>query len=228
MTQRSKVGYALPPDGYHIAYADLGHGDICHVFMAEFVSVVDEIQWQHPALVRFERLYASLSRVVYIDLRGIGLSDGAPLDDCFAPEARATDILAVLDALEVERAVISGEGYSGHAATQFAVTYPERTLRLALNNSYAHLGHVDGDDIVQLSAEEVADMGEVELLPDGDLRGIAVHAAARLCDAAGPHEVLVSRIVADLAAGSDFRFQNRGPHDLKGVPGSWTLYEVTK
>ena len=71
-------------------------------------------------------------------------------------------------------------------------------------------------------------MGEVELLPDGDLRGMAVHVAARVCDAAGPHQVLVSRTVADLAAGSDFRFEDRGPHELRGVPGSWTLCDVMK
>jgi class 3 adenylate cyclase len=70
--------------------------------------------------------------------------------------------------------------------------------------------------------------GEVELLPDGDLGGIAVHAAARVCDAAGAHQVLVSCTVADLAPGSEFRFENRGPYELKGVPGSWTLYEVQK
>ena len=82
-------------------------------------------------------------RLVLIDVRGFGDSDAAPLDGCFAPAAAATDILAVLDALQVERAVISGEGYAGHAATQFAVSHPERTLRLALNNSYASLARAE-------------------------------------------------------------------------------------
>ena len=40
--------------------------------------------------------------------------------------------------------MITGEGYSGHAATHFAVTHPERTLRLSLNNSYARLGRAEG------------------------------------------------------------------------------------
>jgi class 3 adenylate cyclase len=446
MTQQRRIGYALTPDGYHIAYAVLGHGEISHLFMAHFVSVVDEVQWQHPAHVRFERVYASLSRLVLVDPRGIGVSDIAPPDGCFSPEAWATDILAVLDTLEIERAVITGEGYSGHAATHFAVTHPERTLRLALNNSYARYGHVEGNEIAELPMDQVAQVasliehewgtgrmsqsgstlvsdpsfldycgarerrsaspgtaaalfratatsdirdllprltvptlvyytgdlteapvehsrylaahipgailveapgrsfyqpaeaerlndwaefivggpaalahdnklltllftdvvgstkhaaqvgdarwarivedldsyvaqrvgihggcvvkqtgdghlitferprdalraaceiargvhvlgvevrcglhvGEVELLPDGDLRGMAVHAAARVCAAAGPQQVVVSRTVVDLAAGSDFRFEDRGPHELKGVPGSWTLYEVMK
>ena len=80
MTQQRKVGYASTQDGYHIAYAVLGKGELCHVFMAEAVSGVDEVQWQHPAHVRFERLYASLSRLVLLDPRGIGVSDFAPLD----------------------------------------------------------------------------------------------------------------------------------------------------
>jgi class 3 adenylate cyclase/pimeloyl-ACP methyl ester carboxylesterase len=445
MTQQQKVGYALTEDGYHIAYAVLGQGKLCHVFMAEFVSVVDAVQWQHPALLRFVRLYSSLSRLVHIDARGIGMSDFAPLETAFTPEARAADILAVLDALEVERAVISGEGYSGHAAVQFAVTHPERTLRLALNNSYACLGHIEDDEIVAATTDQVAGVvaalehdwgtgrptaraapaltsdpsfmeyiaarerrsaspgtaaayahtmatsdirellprisvptlvyytgdlshvpvaqsrylaehipdailveapgssfyvpaesdrqsawaefivggpaalshenklltllftdvvgstkraaevgdsrwartmgdldayvaqraenhrgrvikqtgdghliafdlprdairaareialgvhvlglevrcgvhtGEVELLPDGDLSGIAVHAAARICDASGPNRILVSRTVADLTAGSDFRFEDCGAYELKGIGAKWTLYAV--
>ena len=112
MTQRHKIGYALAPDGYRIAYAVLGQGELSHVFMAHGASVVDEVQWQHPAHVRFERLCAALSRLVLVDARGIGVSDVAALDCCFAPEAWATDILAVLDELGVERAVISAEGFS--------------------------------------------------------------------------------------------------------------------
>jgi len=41
MTQRHKIGYALAPEGYHIAYAVLGQGELCHVFMAHGASVVD-------------------------------------------------------------------------------------------------------------------------------------------------------------------------------------------
>jgi len=446
MTHRRKVGYAVTPDGYHIAYAVLGEGELCHVFMPSGVSAVDEVQWQHPALVRFERLYAALSRLVLIDGRGFGVSDTAPLDGCFAPEAWATDILAVLDTLGIKQAVISAEGFSGHAATHFAVTHPERTLRLVLNNSYACLTRAEGYkigvppdqvgvisayvaqrwgsgkstaqaspalvsdpsfldyfgarerrtaspstmaawvqamyasdirellpriavptlvyytgdstsfgvehsrylaehipnatlveapgasfyqpteskrqnawaefivggpaalsndhelltllfiDVVGSTAQAVkigdaqwvrvlGDLdayvvqcverrggrvvkrtgdghlisfdlprnalgaaceislgvhvlnvevrcglhtGEVDLLPESDLGGIAVHVAARICAAAGPKQVLVSRTVADLATGSEFRFEDRGSHELKGMPGGWTLYQVTK
>jgi class 3 adenylate cyclase len=56
--------------------------------------------------------------------------------------------------------------------------------------------------------------------------GLAVSIGARVAAAAGPGQVLVSGTVKDLVAGSGFEFQPRGEHELKGVPGSWPLYEV--
>jgi class 3 adenylate cyclase len=67
--------------------------------------------------------------------------------------------------------------------------------------------------------------GEVELR-DGDIAGIAVHVAQRVQSHAGPDEVLVSRTVADLVAGSGIAFADRGEHELKGVPGLWRLFAV--
>jgi pimeloyl-ACP methyl ester carboxylesterase len=67
--------------------------------------------------------------------------------------------------------------------------------------------------------------GEVELL-GGDLGGIAVHLAARVAAVAGPGEVLVSRTVKDLVAGSGLRFGDRGPFHLKGIPDEWQLYAL--
>jgi class 3 adenylate cyclase len=67
--------------------------------------------------------------------------------------------------------------------------------------------------------------GEVELR-DGDVGGIAVHIAARVMAAAGPGEVLVSRTVRDLVAGSDTVLEDRGDHRLKGVEGAWRLFAV--
>ena len=67
--------------------------------------------------------------------------------------------------------------------------------------------------------------GEVELLGD-DIGGIAVHLAARVLAQARAGEVLCSRTVKDLVAGSGFAFADRGSHRLKGVPGVWQLYAV--
>jgi class 3 adenylate cyclase len=67
--------------------------------------------------------------------------------------------------------------------------------------------------------------GECEVRGD-DLSGLAVHIAARVASLAGPGEVLVSRTVADLVAGSGIDFVDRGEHELKGVPGIWRLYRA--
>jgi class 3 adenylate cyclase len=65
--------------------------------------------------------------------------------------------------------------------------------------------------------------GEVELR-DGDVGGIAVHIGARVMSAAAPGEILVSRTVRDLIAGSEIRLEDRGAHQLKGVEGPWQLF----
>jgi class 3 adenylate cyclase len=67
--------------------------------------------------------------------------------------------------------------------------------------------------------------GEVELRGD-DIGGIAVHIGQRVSALAGPGEVLVSRTVTDLVAGSGLEFEERGEHELKGVPGKWAIYSV--
>lgn len=67
--------------------------------------------------------------------------------------------------------------------------------------------------------------GEVELIGD-DVAGLGVHIAARIAALAGPGQVYVSRTVKDLVAGSDLTFESLGPHQLKGVPDPWEIYEV--
>jgi class 3 adenylate cyclase/pimeloyl-ACP methyl ester carboxylesterase len=67
--------------------------------------------------------------------------------------------------------------------------------------------------------------GECERNGD-DLAGIAVHTGARVMSAANAGEVLVSRVVRDLVAGSGLTFDERGTHTLKGIPGQWDLYRA--
>jgi class 3 adenylate cyclase len=69
--------------------------------------------------------------------------------------------------------------------------------------------------------------GECELV-DGKIGGIAVHIGARVAALAAPGEVLVSQTVRDLVAGSGLAFADRGATELKGVPGEWRLYAVTR
>jgi pimeloyl-ACP methyl ester carboxylesterase len=68
--------------------------------------------------------------------------------------------------------------------------------------------------------------GECELHGE-KVAGIAVHTGARVLSHAGSGEVLVSSTVKDLVAGSGIEFEDRGTHELKGVPGEWRLYAVS-
>jgi class 3 adenylate cyclase/pimeloyl-ACP methyl ester carboxylesterase len=68
--------------------------------------------------------------------------------------------------------------------------------------------------------------GECELR-NGDVGGIAVHTGARVSAQAKAGEVLVSSTVKDLVAGSGIEFEDRGSHELKGVPGEWRLFAVS-
>jgi class 3 adenylate cyclase len=69
--------------------------------------------------------------------------------------------------------------------------------------------------------------GECELA-NGKVAGIAVHTGARVASLARPDEVLVSSTVKDLVAGSEILFEDRGSHELKGIPGEWRLYAVSR
>lgn len=68
--------------------------------------------------------------------------------------------------------------------------------------------------------------GEVERRTDGGVGGVNVHVGARVMALASSGEVLVSHIVQGILAGSPYRFEERGSHELKGVPGSWPVFAV--
>jgi class 3 adenylate cyclase len=69
--------------------------------------------------------------------------------------------------------------------------------------------------------------GECELV-DGKVGGLAINIGARIASAAQPSEVLVSQTAKDLVVGSALSFEERGDHELKGVPGTWRLYSVLR
>jgi class 3 adenylate cyclase len=85
-----------------------------------------------------------------------------------------------------------------------------------------------GESVRSLGIEVRAGLhtGECERV-DGKLSGLAVNIGARVAAVAGPGEILVSSTVKDLVAGSSLAFEDRGAHELKGVPGEWHLYAVT-
>jgi class 3 adenylate cyclase/pimeloyl-ACP methyl ester carboxylesterase len=68
--------------------------------------------------------------------------------------------------------------------------------------------------------------GEIELRGSDDVAGLGVHLAARIMGEASPGEILTSNTVKDLVVGSDFRFDDRGLHSLKGFDEEWRLFAV--
>lgn len=68
--------------------------------------------------------------------------------------------------------------------------------------------------------------GEIEIMGE-DIGGIGVHIGSRVSALAGSGEVMVSRTVKDLVAGSGIEFEDRGSQRLKGVPEEWQLYSVS-
>src|SRR5262245_36655707 len=82
---------------------------------------------------------------------------------------------------------------------------------------------IDGLEGLGLDARIGIHVGECELHEE-KLSGIAVNAGARIAATARPGEVVVSGTVRDLVAGSGLTFDDRGQHELKGIPGSWPLY----
>jgi class 3 adenylate cyclase len=96
---------------------------------------------------------------------------------------------------------------------------PARAIRCACaaRDAVAHLG---------LAVRIGLHTGECEMIGD-KIGGIAVHTGARVAAQARPDEVLVSSTVRDLVAGSGLAFEDRGGHELKGLPGTWQLYSAT-
>jgi class 3 adenylate cyclase len=96
---------------------------------------------------------------------------------------------------------------------------PGRAIRcaVALRDDLRHLG-------IEIRAG--VHTGEIETRGE-DIGGIGVHIAARVESNAQPNEVLVSGSVPPLVVGSGFDFEQRGEHELKGLPGTWQLFAVT-
>ncbi|OBB65212.1 MULTISPECIES: adenylate/guanylate cyclase domain-containing protein [unclassified Mycobacterium] len=95
---------------------------------------------------------------------------------------------------------------------------PQRAIRcaMAIRDAVQALG---------LEVRSGLHTGECEMRGD-DIGGIAVHIGARVSALADANDVLVSSTLRDLVIGSGIEFEDRGTHDLKGVPGEWRLFAV--
>ncbi|MEA2307444.1 MAG: hypothetical protein QOH43_4724, partial [Solirubrobacteraceae bacterium] len=113
----------------NIAYKVLGDGPMDLIFLTGLMSHID-VLLEEPGLRRwFERL-GRIARVVLVDRRGSGLSD--PLTGPLELDDEIDDVVAVLDAVGSDRAVLQAYASGGPLAIAFACAHPERTLALVL------------------------------------------------------------------------------------------------
>jgi pimeloyl-ACP methyl ester carboxylesterase len=119
-----------------IAYTTFGEGPIDLIFVTGFVGHL-ELAWESPLAQRFWQRLGSFCRVVAFDKRGFGLSDRGA--GSYTIEAVAEDMVAVLDAVGIERAAVFGVSEGGPAAALFAATHAERATALVQYGTYARM-----------------------------------------------------------------------------------------
>jgi class 3 adenylate cyclase len=134
-----------------IAYTDVGAGPVDLLFMGGFVSHL-EIGREPPLAQRYWERLGSFAHLIAFDKRGMGLSDRDA--GAYTLENIVDDALAVLDACEVERAVVFGVSEGGAAATMLAAAHPERVSAMVQYGTFARLSraedYVEGIELDQL------------------------------------------------------------------------------
>ena len=136
-----------------IAYQVFGTGPLDIALDVWWFNNVDA-QWDVPPLARLLRRFASFSRVIVFDKRGLGLSDPVQLSELPSLEMWMGDQLAVLDASGIERVAMVGGNGGGLMPMLFAATYPERVKALVLVDAFAGLA-ADGDNPVGATPAEL-------------------------------------------------------------------------
>ena len=135
MLSWAPIRYAHNGDA-SIAYSIVGDGPVDTLFMGGFVSHL-EIGREPPLASRFWERLGSFARVIVFDKRGMGLSDRDA--GAYTLENIVDDALAVLDACEVERAVLFGISEGGAAATMLAAAHPDRISAMVQYGTFARL-----------------------------------------------------------------------------------------
>jgi len=185
-----------------------------HIPWVDPDQIVDEVEEFLTGVRRGPEPDRVLATVVFTDIvgsstRAAELGDRAWRELLEAHHAEVRRQLVRFGGSEVDTA---GDGFFA------AFDGPARAIRCAsaIRDAVRPLG---------LEIRAGVHTGECERV-DGKFSGIAVHTGARVAAKAGAGEVLVSQTVKDLVAGSGIEFEDRGAHELKGVPGEWRLYSV--
>lgn len=138
----SPVRYARTADDVAIAYQTAGDGPVDVVAVPGYVHHLD-IWWNAPT-DRLVRRLTAIGRLVVLDPRGMGLSDRPDVVDV---DDWTVDALAVLDAADVEQAVVLGVAAGSVTALRLAAEHPERVRALIIHSGYARQLAAPGYDI---------------------------------------------------------------------------------
>jgi len=125
-----RISYAPRGDGGHIGYWVLGDGPPLVVWAGGTLSAAS--LWEDPRCARAQRELATFTTLIAMDRRGIGYSDPFGPGELPTIEKQADDVLAVLDHLGVEKAIVSASGWDGQAMVHLAATRPDRVEKLIL------------------------------------------------------------------------------------------------
>lgn len=138
----ARIGYAKTSDAAHVAYSIVGDGPIDLVYTGGHTISIDSYD-DEPHLARMWRRFASFSRLIRFDVRGIGLSD--PIDARHPPTIpdTASDLVAVIDAVAAAKVCLVGVSGAGSSAIELAATRPDRVSALVLVNSAARYARAD-------------------------------------------------------------------------------------
>ena len=186
------------------------------VYVGDVDAVVDEIEQFMTGTRRAVDVDRIITTVMFVDIVG-STRTAAALGDRTWHDLLATTTAALRTQLATHRGHEVKTLGDGLMAT---FDGPARSIRCAkaMIAATAPLG-------IELTVG--LHTGEVEVTQDDDIAGLAVHLAARIGSAAGAGEILVSRTVRDLVAGSAIEFEDRGEHDFKGMPEPWRVYAVS-
>jgi pimeloyl-ACP methyl ester carboxylesterase len=183
-------------------------------FLGDQDQILDEVEEFLTGVRRGPEPDRVLATVLFTDIvgsteRAAGLGDRRWRQ---LLEAHHTAVRQQLERFRGREVDTAGDG--------FLATFdgPARAIRCAVAIR-------DDVETIGLAIRAGVHTGECEMHGNG-VAGIAVHMGARVAALAGPGEVLVSSTVKDLVAGSGIEFEDRGIHELKGIPGDWRLLAV--
>jgi len=125
----------------HLAYQVIGDGPRDVVLVLDWASHMEAL-WEQAFIEDFFSWLTRFARILWFDMRGVGLSDRVA-EDAVAPEEWMEDVGAVMDAAGSERAVLIAHGHAAQMALMFAATHPDRVASLVLINGFARFSRVD-------------------------------------------------------------------------------------